>query len=330
VDSVNPASAPEVESIALFRCVESFLMKPLPITLACLALGVVTASAETSPSLSWQRTDTSLALNNGDKTIWKLVADKKAPKSYFHPLATTDGEMLTAFEPADHPWHRGLWWSWKFINGLNYWNTKASEGMTELIAATFKPADDFSAHAELSFSYHPPGQPAVMTELRKLTITKPDADGRYRIEWTSEFTAGNAPVTLGRTPLPHEENGKPYGGYAGLSLRLPLQPNGWSVRTSEAKNTAATSHGQAARWLDFSSPGGGIAILDHPTNPRHPTPWYVHDSKPMSFYSPSVLFNEALILGAGKSLKLSYRILIHSKPMSAEEIENDFRSFTKP
>ncbi len=312
-------------------------MKPLTTLLAYFALGVFTASAEdtkTSTSLTWQQDETSLALLNGEKTIWKLVADKKAPKSYFHPLATTDGEMLTAFEPADHPWHRGLWWSWKFINGLNYWeedqNTKVSEGVTELIAATFKPATDFSARAELSFSYHPPGQPAVMTEIRKLTITKPDADGRYRIEWTSEFTAGNAPVNLGRTPLPHEEDGKPYGGYAGLSLRLPLQPNGWSVRTNEGKNTAAASHGQAARWLDFSSPGSGIAIIDHPANLRHPTPWYVHDSKPMSFYSPSVLFNEPLILAAGKSLKLSYRILIHSKPMSAEEIENDFRSFTKP
>jgi hypothetical protein len=64
-----------------------------------------------------------------------------------------------------------------------------------------------------------------MTELRKLAITEPDADGHYRIRWTSEFTVGNAPVTFGRTSLAHEEVGKNYGGYAGLSLRLPLQAN---------------------------------------------------------------------------------------------------------
>ena len=283
---------------------------------------------------SWMRNETSLALCKDGKTIWKLVADPKEPKSYFHPLATPDGEVLTAFEPADHPWHRGLWWSWKFINGLNYWEenpkTHVSEGVTELTAATFKPAPDFSAHAELSFSYHPPGQAEVMTELRKLSITPPDADGRYRIDWTSEFTAGNAPVNLGRTPLANEENGKPYGGYAGLSLRLPLQPNGWSVRTSEGKSSAPDSHGQNAQWLDFSSPGGGIAICDHPGNPRHPSPWYVHDSKPMSFFSPAVLFNEPLVLAAGQSLKLRYRVLIHSKAMSQEEMENDYRSFVKP
>jgi len=302
--------------------------------ISMLAASLAGIALAENRALAWKQDETSIALNNGEKTVWKLVADAKQPKTHFHPLATVDGETLTVFEPADHPWHRGLWFSWKFVNGLNYWEEdrakKTSEGVTELTAFTIKTADDFSAKAELSFSYHPPGQPAVMTELRKLAIAKPDADGRYRIDWTSEFTAGNAPVTLGRTPLPHEENGKPYGGYAGLSLRLALQPDGWSVLTSKGKTSAAASHGQTARWLDFSSPKGGIAILDHPANPRHPSPWYVHDSKPMSFYSPSVLFNEALVLAAGQSLKLSYRILIHSKPISAEEIETDFRNFTKP
>jgi hypothetical protein len=115
-----------------------------------------------------------------------------------------------------------------------------------------------------------------------------------------------------------------------LSLRLPLQADGWSIRTSEGKNNAIASHGQTARWLDFSGPGGGIAIIDHPANLRHPSPWYVHDNPPMSYYSPAVLFNEPLVLDAGKSLKLSYQILIHSKTISVEEIENDFRAFGKP
>jgi len=286
------------------------------------------------PALSWRQTETSLALCKGEKTIWRLVANPKEPKSYFHPLATVDGEVLTAFEPADHPWHHGLWFSWKLINVLNYWEedrkTRASAGVTELTAATFKPNPDFSALVELSFSYHPPGQAAVMTELRKLIITPPDADGRYRIDWTSEFTAGNAPVTLGRTPLANEEGGKDYGGYAGLSARLVLQPEGWSVRTSEGKTSAVDSHGQGARWMDFSSPSGGIAIYDHPDNLNHPSPWYVHDQKPMSFFSPSVLFNKPLVLDAGKSLKLNYRVLVHSKPMSTEEIETDCRAFAPP
>jgi hypothetical protein len=302
----------------------------IPMLLAALA-GIASADER---AFSWNKDETSLALLNHDKTVWRLVYDPKQPKSYFHPLATIDGRVLTAFEPDDHRWHRGLWWSWKFINGVNYWEenpkTGASDGSTTLIRTNVVPSDDFSARVEMEFDYHPPDQKPVLTEKRHLAISKPDVGGNYVIDWKSEFTAGNAPVTLGRTPLPHEPGGVSYGGYAGLSLRLPLLPDGWSVRTSEGKNSAAASHGQAARWLDFSSPVGGIAIMDHPANPRDPTPWYVHDSPPMSFYSPAVLFNAPLILAAGESLKFSYRILIHSQPMSEEEIETDSHTFVKP
>lgn len=300
----------------------------------CMGLVLLQGATAAEPALSWQQTETSLALCNDGKVVWRLMADPKDPKSYFHPLAALDGEVLTDSEPADHPWHHGLWWSWKLINGLNYWEenpkTRKSQGTTELTGATFKPAPDFSARAELSFSYHPPGQAPVMTEQRRLSITRPDAEGRYRIDWTSEFTAGNAPVTLGRTPLPAEQGGKPYGGYAGLSLRLALKPNGWSVRTSGGPNTAAGAHGKSARWLGFSGPGAGITICDHPDNLRYPTPWYVHDRPPMSFFSPAVLFNEPLVLAAGQSLKLSYRVLVHSEPMTVEEIETDCHAFAAP
>lgn len=295
------------------------------------SLATVSAMAGEADTYDWQQTQTSLSLSNGGKTVWRLVADPKQPKSYFHPLATLDGAVLTAFQPVDHPWHRGMWWSWKLINGLNYWEedpkTHKSAGTTELTGATFKATRDFSAHAELRFSYHPPGHAPVMKELRSLSITRPDAEGRYQIDWISEFTAGNAPVTLGRTPLPNEEGGRSHGGYAGLSARLVLQPDGWSVRTSETQNSVAAAHGQSARWVDFSGPGAGIAVFDHPDNLRHPSPWYVHDSAPMSYFSPAVLFNEPLVLAAGQSLKLRYRILIHSKPMTVEQIGDSFREY---
>jgi len=299
-----------------------------------LCIAALSKAAGEGAAHAWRQTGTSLSLCDGAKTVWCLVADPEIPKAYFHPLATPDGDALTAFEPADHPWHRGLWWSWKFINGLNYWEedreTRKSEGVTELTGVVFKPGDDFSARAELSFSYHPPGQPAVMTELRELSITRPDADGSYRIDWTSGFKAGNAPVTLGRTPLAYEDGGKSYGGYAGLSVRLVSKPKAWVVRTSGRGNGVADVHGRNAGWMGFSSGGSGIVVIDHSENPRHPSPWYAHDSPPMSFFSPAVLFNEPLVLAAGQSLEFRYRILIHSKAVTEERIQAECLDFDPP
>jgi len=291
--------------------------------MACLA--TATAVAAEDAGYRWQQSDTRLALCKGEQVLWQLVADPAEPKVYFHPLATVGGEVLTVNRPADHPWHHGLWSSWKFINGVNYWEenpkTQISDGKTELVSADFKPGNDFSAKVVLAIQYHLPGQPVLMTEARELSITPPDAQGCYRIDWQSTFTAADAALDLGRTPLAHEAGGKAYGGYAGLSARLLFRPEGWSILSSEGENDMKAAHGQKARWMDFSSAGAGLAICEHPDNLRSPSPWYVHDQKPMSFFSPSPLYHESLKLAAGQSLTLKYRVLVHAQAMTAAQFD---------
>ena len=302
-----------------------------PFLLCFGALLPQTAIAK-APAYSWQQTHTSLALRNGDKVVWRLVFDAKQPKTYFHPLATVDGKVLTAFQPADHPWHRGLWWSWKFINGVNYWeedsHTHQSDGINELTGVAVKPGADFSATAELRFSYHLPGTAPIMTEVRKLAVGRPDEAGQYGIDWTSVFTAGAARVKLDRTPPADQQGGSPFGGYAGLSLRFPPDLKGWAYRTSEGKPGTAEAHGQPARWVDFSGLGAGISVFDHPGNPRHPSPWYVFYSQALIYFSPALLFHDPLELAAHQSLKLRYRILVHSRAVTKEQIEADWRHFS--
>ncbi|MHC4742714.1 MAG: ThuA domain-containing protein, partial [Planctomycetota bacterium] len=88
------------------------------------ATGKVTipvASQAAQPEYQWRRSDKLLALLKDGKTVWQLNLDSKLGKPYFHPLALADGTVLTWDSPPDHPWHHGLWFSWKHINGLNYW-----------------------------------------------------------------------------------------------------------------------------------------------------------------------------------------------------------------
>jgi hypothetical protein len=222
-------------------------------------------------ALSWKKDETSLALLNREQTVWRLVFDPKQPKSHFHPLATIDGRVMTAFEPDDHRWHRGLWWSWKYINGVNYWEenpkTGTSDGSTTLIRTNVVHSDDFSAQVEMELHYHPPEQKPVLAEKRHLSISRPDAEGTYIIDWKSNFTAMDQTVKLDRT-VPEHLGGVSYGGYAGLSLRMAKGLEGFSFRTHDGETTAAASHGKPARWVDLADTSAGIAILDHPENPR--------------------------------------------------------------
>jgi len=147
----------------------------------------------------------------------------------------------------------------------------------------------------------------------------------------STFTAGKKDVLLDRTPIPGEKDGKGFGGYAGLSVRMAKATRGWQFVDSEGRKDKE-AHGKKARWLDFSGEIGGgkaagIAIFDHPDNLRHSSPWYV--AKGMPYFSPAVLFNKSYTLAAGKSLELRYRLLIHPGLADRDMLKSEWNAFLR-
>ena len=250
-----------------------------------------------------------------------------------------DGRELTWFRPPDHFWHRALWFAWSRLNALDYWEedpaTGLSAGRTEVLAVNVSPSEDYSARIEMKLSYHPPERPAVLTEKRVLAVSAPDEAGRYRISWHSSFTAGEKDVIFDRTPLPGEKDGKVWGGYAGLSVRLAESTFPWRARDSEGRRDLDI-HGKRARWMDFAGITAaertvGIAIFDHPANPRHKTPWYVVMSpkEPFGYFSPAPLFSAPYSLPAGKTLTLRYRILVHPGPADNELLDGEWEEWSR-
>ena len=60
-----------------------------------------------------------------DNGVERLRYDyASAPKPFIHPIKLPDGTVITEHEPADHIWHRGLWFAFKFVNGINYWEER--------------------------------------------------------------------------------------------------------------------------------------------------------------------------------------------------------------
>ena len=272
----------------------------------------------------------SIALSNEGKIIWQLHHRQAEGKPYFHPLATTEGQVFSDLRPKDHPWHRGLWFSWKKINGINYWEesrkTGVSEGLTKLLKIRRSVAPDNTVTVEMKLAYAPAKTGTVaMTEERTVTIHPPNDSGVYAIDWSATFQSLESDVVLDRTPLPEQPGGKRGGGYAGLSLRMNKDVHGGVFFNSE-ELSGTEANRKSARWISYSAPqGGSILMLDHPRNLRYPGKYYFVEKMP--FMMPAVIHDAPHTIEAGKTLRLSYRTIVFPERADGDSAEKSWKEW---
>ena len=227
---------------------------------------------------------------------------------------------MSGYRPKDHPWHRGLWFSWKYINKVNYWEedrqTGLAEGKTEWPAPLIETQPDFSARLVLDLTYRPSNGPVVVTEHRVIEVSPPDRTGAYHLDWTMSFRAAGQDIVLDRAPPVDEQGRNAAGGYAGLGLRAAADLAEAQVITSKGPVQYENHRFRGkAPALDFSGMIGGhaagVAFLDNAANLNSPTPWYVVNNPPMYYVSPAVLTYHPQTLKAGEALVLRYRVVVH-------------------
>jgi type 1 glutamine amidotransferase len=287
-------------------------------------------------NLKWIKTDKSVALTNNSKTVWQFNYGKGTSKPFFHPVSLVDGTVLTHDRPDDHPWHHGLWFSWKYINGVNFWEedlkTGKSDGKTDWSNVKVVTQRDYSAKITMDLTYSHKGQKPILSEKRTMEISPPDKDGVYYIDWESKFKAcSETGVKLDRTPLPDEPGGKAWGGYAGLSVRLNGEGEKWAVATGQGPIRCDKTFRGKSNSMDFSGvfdgKPAGIAILDNPKNLNAPSPWYAIAGNPMKYFSPAVLCYKPHTLGAGKAFTLNYRVVIHPQKWYSENLKSQINKY---
>jgi hypothetical protein len=269
----------------------------------------------------WQRTSTTLAWRVGSDIVWQFSFDPAAGKPFFDPVAPVGGPSLTNFRPEDHPWHYGLWFSWKYINEANYWEenraTGQAQGKTSWDTPSIETSSDGRAAITLAMNYTHPSGRVDLRESRRLLVSAPDADGGYTIDWHARFVAGPDGAVLDRTPMPDEPRGQVNGGYAGLGIRLPSAPLVMSVVTPDGPVTSFVSDrarpNAAAVGCNFADDGttvGAIAILSDPANMGERAPWYLINSPAMRFADPAILAPAVRTLEPGEEWVLQYRIVV--------------------
>ncbi len=301
-----------------------------------LSIAALQGPGQGKPAYTWHRTPESLALyrnisGESGQMVWQFNF-KPGWRTFFHPVYNPDGVLLTAEAPKDHPWHLGLWFCWKYINGLNYWEYTGdpkngiSEGKTDIRQMTIRTRGKGSAWIRMKIDYHPwlQSDSVVLSEVRAIHAGRPQTDGSYCIDYEHIFTAIRD-VVLDRTPPQTNAQGLRWGGYAGLCVRFDQNLSNPSYFSSQSDSMDS---GERAPWVaaNLKAPNGKtvqMVLFDHPGNVRFPTPWYVinRPNDRFWYFNAALLYHEPLRLQAGEKMRLKYRVLVPAKPLMREEIE---------
>jgi hypothetical protein len=299
-----------------------------PAVFALLLLALATCYPSFA-QVSIQQTNDAIECRLDGQTLWRFFYSTNFAKPGFHPLQLLGGESLTALQPPDHKWHYGLWFSWKYINHVNYWEEKNGrpDGRTVWDQPKLKKESDGAALITMNLRYISPSNEVMMTEKREIRVSPPDKEGGVTIDWASKFKAGKTPLVLDRTPMPGEEHGAVNGGYAGLSVRAAQSPAVCEFVTAEGpvkkfeSDRARPNSKAAACNITQNGRTDGLAIISDPHNLGGDSPWYMVNSKSMHWFSPVLLAPAPKKVKPHESFTWKFRIMTRAGARTPESLK---------
>lgn len=281
-------------------------------------------------------------------------------KPYLWPLRAASGTEVTRRFPMvpdapgdsrDHPQHRGLTFAHADLNGFNYWanepfnNGKKGRIVLERITGTKNGKDKGVLDAVVVWQ-DADGKP-LLRDTRRITfyahptLRMMDWDIRLQPIETVKFGDTHEGSFGVRVAAWLEEPDPDYVPVAKKGDARPTEPK----RTGLISNSAGGMKEKGVRskralWADYSGEYKGeklgIAMFDHPENPRHPTYWHTrgYGMFAANVFGVSVFENDkskdgSLTLKPGEALRFRYRVVIHPGSATEAGLEGLYREFVR-
>ncbi len=279
--------------------------------------------------------------------FYPVMGPGEVPMTRNYPLKEVEGE------DQDHPHHQSLWFAHSDINGETFWAVRAykdratgkvrepghqvHQGFTEI------ESNDDGGHFVAENKYIASDGRTVLSDKRTVRIPAvSDAMAPRIIDIEIELRATDGDVVFG-----DEKD-------AGMAIRVAsdlqaqkrtkdpkvLKPAEGKLLNSEGI-TGVDTWGKRAKWVDaYGEVGGepvGVAIMDHPDNPRHPTWWH---SRTYGLVTANIFgkhFFEDLdereagqfVIKDGESESFRWRFVFHRDGPEEADVETQFEKFAK-
>lgn len=276
------------------------------------------------------RRDSALAVSAGDVELFRYVHRPstpafEGPKPYLHPVRSLAGDVVTAFRPHDHRWHKGVQMTATDVSGENFWGGVTyvrDRGYVVLPNVGTMRHEEFEVEGPRigeRLSWFTEAGQRWVGETRSFTVDVEDES--WTLEFATTLTNLRAEPLVFGSPT---TNGRELAGYTGFFWRGPRSFTDGVVLAADG-GAGQEMMGEAARWLAFIGHhdevdrSSTLLFVDHPDNKG--THWFVR-STPFAAVNPSFAFHETVELPAGADLSLRYRLVVGNGEWSRDRLES--------
>ena len=262
-------------------------------------------------------------------------------RPFFHPVLGPRGvEMTRAWpvveglkgEDQDHVHHKSFWVAHGLVNGSDHWSE--SQGCGRQVHESFERIEGgcvFGGFAE-RLRWETNDGRKLLEERRSVRAwNTPQNFGL--VDLTVEFTATEGDVLFGDTKE---------GGLCSLRVAEAMKgARGGRIENAYGAVGERECWGKRSPWVDYSGrlkgKHVGIAVMDHPLNPRYPTYWHVRgyglfSANPfgLSHFKSSYLTRGDWTLPAGETGTFRYRVAFHRGDARKGRIADRFNDWVGP
>lgn len=249
-----------------------------------------------------------LSFQRDEQELARFHFGAQLRRPYVYPVIGPSGRPLTRMghpgDPDTHSHHNSVWFSFSDLDGVDFWSDRGGGRIRHRRLVHLDDGDE-GALAIAEALWLAPDEAPLLRERTHLAVRL-----LPRNEWLLiadlRLEAARRPVRIGR------------GSFGPVGVRMAkwigVHHGGGRVRNSEGAEGEAAIFRKPARWVDYAgqvSPGivEGIALLDHPDNPRHPTPFHVREDGWMGVMPAA---DAPLVIEPETPLRLRYGLYVHS------------------
>lgn len=253
-------------------------------------------------------------------TSYIFTEDEKYP--FFYPVnGPVTGGSVTSMRNAVYPHHTSLFFGCDMVNGGNYWQEGLDRGRIISVNARIEKEGGDTVVITDECIWSRPGAVSPIKDTRRYIITAPSADKTVIDVEITMMTLMDVRIRKTNHSL--------------FSARLAADisvTNGGTMINAEGASSEKDTFGKRSPWIDFSGSRGntieGLAIMQHPSNPWYPAPWFTRD---YGFISPTPMYwpenGEETFIKDGTRLVLKYRVIVHSGDHKQADIAGEFKKY---